>query len=58
VKKKITISVTPEEKEIIERYARAQDRPVSNLILHALRSHIRRSKRKDKDGVIIDLPEN
>ena len=55
---KISITVTDEEKEMIYKYAAADDRQVADFIRHAVRQCVRRNKKKDVSGVIIDLPDN
>lgn len=53
----ITVHVSAEEEQAIEKYATADGRPLSNLFMFALRVHVRRSKKRDENSKVIKLPE-
>ena len=54
--KPMKVYATEAEKAAIQKYAEADGRPVSNLLMHAVRIHVLRSKKVDKNGEVISLP--
>jgi DNA repair photolyase len=53
----IKSTVSEEEKKIIEAYAAADSRSVSELLFHSAKGQINRSKKKGVDGQIIVMPD-
>ncbi len=54
---RIKVQFDDKELAVIKQYAAIDDRSMSSFIRHAVMGHIRRNRKKDRNGNIIEPPQ-